>query len=93
MVEGPRRADGCRHGRLSFFSRGFGAVETRGIYESWMEPFFPRVRWKFPPLNGLYPPWAALCSSIPFSDYPTGLGFLTMHGGIDPIKLPRSMEV
>ena len=43
-----------------YCSRVFGAEEIRGIHESGMGPYLPRVRRKCPPLMGLYPPRTAL---------------------------------
>ena len=79
-----------------YCSRVFGAVEIRGIHESGMGPYLPRVRWKCPPLMGLYPPRTALWSSNQSAISQRGWGFLTIQGGVDPRKLgllPRLMEV
>ena len=43
--------------------RVFGALEIRGIRESGMGLYFPRMRRKCPPLMRLYPPRRALWSS------------------------------
>ena len=79
-----------------YCSRVFGAVEIRGIHESGMGPYLHRVRWKCPPLMGLYPPRTALWSSNPSAISQRNCGFLIVQGGVDPRKLgllPRSMEV
>ena len=54
---------GVDTGGHHYCSRVFGAVEIRGILESGMGPYLARVRWKGPPLMGLYPPRTALWSS------------------------------
>ena len=46
-----------------YCSRVFGVEEIRGIHESEMGPYPPRVRRKYPPLMDLYPPRTALWSS------------------------------
>ena len=46
---------GVDTGGHRYCSRLFGAVEIRGIHESGMGPYLPRVRRKCPPLMGLYP--------------------------------------
>ena len=77
-------------------SHVFGAVEVRGIHESGMGPYLPRVRRKCPPLMGLYPPTTALWSSNQSAIGQRDWGFLTVQGGVDPRKLgllPRLLKV
>ena len=69
-----------------YCSRVFGAVEIRGIHESGMGPWFPRVRRKGPPLMGLYPPRTALWSSNQSAISQTGLGFSHRAGWCRPEK-------
>ena len=74
----------------------FGAVEIRGIHESGMGPYLPRVRQKCRPLMDLYPPRTALWSSNQTAISQWDCGFLTVQGGVNPRKLgllPRLMEV
>ena len=59
-------------------SRVFGAVEIRGIHESGMGTYLPRVRRKCPPLMGLYPPRTALWSSNQSALNQRDWGFLTV---------------
>ena len=88
---------GVNTGGHCYCSRVFGAVEIRGIHESGMGPYLPRVRRKCPPLMGLYPPRTVLLrssnqSAISQRDW----GFLTVQGGVNPRNLgllPRLMEV
>ena len=54
---------GVDTGGHRYCSRVSGAVEIRGIHESGMGPYFPRVRRKCPPLMALSPPRTALWSS------------------------------
>ena len=84
---------GVDTGGHRYCSRVFGAVEIRGIHESAMGPYFPRVRRKCPPLMGLYPPRTALWSSNPISDSPTGLGFSPRAGWCRPEKAPFASPV
>ena len=87
---------GVDAGGHRYCSRVFGAVEIRGIHELGMGPYLPRVRRKFPPLMGLYPPRTALRSSNQLAISKRDWGFLTLQGGVDPRKvglLPRSMEI
>ena len=87
---------GSDKGGHRYCSRGFGAVEIRGIHESGMGPHLPRVRRKFPPLMGLYPPRTALWSSNQSAISQRYWSFLTAHGDVGPRKLgllPRLMEV
>ena len=87
---------GVDTGGHRYCSRVFGAVEIRGIHESGMGPYLPRVRRKCPPLMGLYPPRTALWSSNHSAITQRDWGFLTVQGGVDPRKLgllPRLMEV
>ena len=87
------RADTGGH---RYCSRGFGAAEIRGIHQSGMGPYLPRVRRNRPPLMGLYPPRTALGSSNQSAISQRDGGFLTVQGGVDPRKLrllPRLMEV
>ena len=87
---------GVDTGGHRYCSRVFGAVEIRGIHESGMGPYFPRVRRKCPPLMGLYPPRTALWSSNQSAISQRDWGFLTTQGDVDPRKLrllPRLMEV
>ena len=75
--------------------RVLGAVEIRGIHESGMGPYFPRVRRKCPPLMGLHPLRTALWSSNQSAISQRDWGFLTVQGGVDPRKLgllPGLME-
>ena len=51
---------GVDTGGHRYYSRVFGAVKIRGVHESGMGPYLPRVQRKFPPLMGLYPPRTAL---------------------------------
>ena len=79
-----------------YCSRVFGAVEIRGIHESGMGLYLPRVRRKCPPLMSLYSPRTALWSSNQSAISQRDCGFLTVQGGVDPRKLallPRLMEV
>ena len=79
-----------------YCSRVFGAVEIRGIHESGMGPYLPRVRRKWPPLMGLYPARTVLWSSNQPAISQRDWGFLTVQGGVDPRQLgllPRLMEV
>ena len=79
-----------------YCSRVFGGVEIRGIHESGMGPYFPRVRRKCLPLMGLYPPRTALWSSNQSAISQRDWDFLAVQGGVDPRKLrllPRLMEV
>ena len=78
---------GADTGGHRYCSRDFGAVEIRGIHESEMGPYFSRVRWKRPPLMGLYPPRTALWSSNQSAISLRDWGFLTVQGGVDPRKL------
>ena len=74
----------------------FEAVEIRGIHESGMGPYLPRVRRKCPPLMGLYPSRTALWSSNQSAISQRDWRFLTVQGGVDPRKLgvlPRLMEI
>ena len=74
----------------------FGAVEIRGIHESGMRPYLPRVRRKCPPLMGLYPPRTVLWSSNQSAISQRDWGFVTVQGGVDSRNhgfLPRLMEV
>ena len=87
---------GVDTGGHRYCSRVFGAVEIRGIHRSGMGPSFRRVRWKCPPLMGLYPPRTALWSSNQSAISQGDWGFLAVQGGVDPRKLrllPRLMEV
>ena len=87
---------GVDTGGHRYCSRVFGAVEIRKIHESGMGPYFPRVRWKYPPLMGLYPPRTALWSSNQLAISQRDWGFLTVQGSVDPRKLgllPRLTEV
>ena len=68
-------------------TRVVGPVEIRGIHESGMGPYLPRVRRKCPPLMGLYPSRTALWSSNQSSISQRDWGFLTVQGGVDPTKL------
>ena len=70
-----------------YCSRVFGAVGIRGIHESGIGPYFPRVRRKCPPLMGLYPPRTALWSSNQSVISQRDWDFLTVQGGVDPRKL------
>ena len=86
---------GVDTGGHRYCSRVSGAVEIRGIHESGMRPYLPRVRRKCPPLMGLYPPRTALWSSNQSAISQRDWGFLTAQGGVDPRKLgflPRLME-
>ena len=86
---------GVDTGGHHYCSRVFGAAEIRGIHESGMGPYFPRVRRKCPSLMGLYPPRTALWSSNQSAISQRDWGFLTVQGGVDPRKLrllPRLME-
>ena len=86
---------GVYTGGHRYCSRVFGAVEIRGIHESGMGPYLPRVRRKCPPLMGLYPPRTALWSSNQSAISQRDWGCLTVQGGVDPRKLrllPRLME-
>ena len=79
-----------------YYSRVFEAVEIRGIHESGMGPYLPRVGRKSPPLMGVYPPRTALWSSNQSAISQRDWGFLTVQGGVDPRKLgllPRLIEV
>ena len=87
---------GVDTGSHRYCSRGFGAVEIRGVHEAGMGPYLPCVRRKCLPLMGLYPPWTALRSSNQSAISQRDWGFLTVQGGVDPRKLallPRLMEV
>ena len=79
------------------FPRFFGAQEIRrGIFESGMRPYLPRVRRKYPPLMGLYRPRAALWSSNQSAITQQDWGSLTVRGGVDLRTLgflPRLVEV
>ena len=77
-------------------SRGFGTVGIPGVHESGMGAYLPRVRRKFPPLMGLYPPMTALWSSNQSAISQRDWGFLPVEDGVDPRKLgllPWWMEV
>ena len=79
-----------------YCSRVLEAVEIRGIHESAMGPYLPRVRRKCPLLMGLYPPITAMCSSNQSAISQRDWGFLTVQGGVDPRKLgllPRMVKV
>ena len=79
-----------------YCSRVFGAVEIRGMHESGMGSYFPRVRRKCPSLMGLYTPRTALWSSNRSAISQRDWGFLTVQVGVDPRKLrllPWLMEV
>ena len=78
---------GVDTGGHRYCSRVFGAVEIRGIQESGMGPYLPRVRRKCPPLTGPYPPKTALWSSNQSAISQRDRGFLTVQGGVDPRKL------
>ena len=87
---------GVDTGGHRYCSRVFGAIEIRGIHESGMEPYLPRVRRKCPPMMGLHPPRTALWSSNQSAISQRDWGFLTAQGGVDPRKLGlllRLMEV
>ena len=88
---------GVDPGDHRYRSRVFGAADIRGIYEPGMGPYLPRVRRKFPPLIGLYPPTrnTALLSSNQYAISQRDWGFLTMQGSVDPRKgfLPRLVEM
>ena len=87
---------GVDTGGHRYCPRGFGAVEIRGIHESGTGPYFPLVRWKRPPLMGLYRPKTALWSSNQSAISQWDWSSLTVQGGGDPTKLrllPRLMEV
>ena len=87
---------GVDTGGRRYCSRVFGAVEIRGIYESGMGPYLPRVRRKCPPLMGLYPPGTALWSSNQSAISQRDWSFLTVRGGVDPRTLgflPRLVKV
>ena len=87
---------GVDTGGHRYCSRIFGAVDIRGIHESGMGPYLPRVRRKCPPLMGLYPPRTVLWSSNQSATSQRDWGFLTVQGGADPRNLgllPRLMEV
>ena len=87
---------GVDTGGHRYCSRGFGAVQIRGIHESGMGPYLLRVRRKCPPLMDLYPPRTALWSSNQSAISQWDWGFLTVQGDVDPRKLdllPRLMEV
>ena len=86
---------GVDTGGHRYCSRVIGAVKIRGIYESGMGPYLPRVRRKGPPLMGLYPPRTALWSSNQSAISQRDWGFLAVWGGVDPRKvgfLPRLAE-
>ena len=87
---------GVDTGGHRYCSRVFGAVEIRGIHESGMGPYLPRVRRKCPPLMGHYPPRTELWSSNQSAISQRDWDFLTVQGGVGPRKLgllPRLMEV
>ena len=87
---------GVDTGGHHYCSRIFGAVEIRGVHESGMGPHLPRVRRKYAPLMGLYPPRTALWSSNQSAISQRDLGFLTVQGSVDPRNLrlpPRLMEI
>ena len=50
---------GVDPGDHRYCSHVFGAADIREIYEPGMGPYLPRVRRKYPPLMGLYPPRTA----------------------------------
>ena len=54
---------GVNTGGHRYCSCVFGAVEIRGIHESGMGPYLPRVRRKCPPLISLYPPRTGRCGA------------------------------
>ena len=76
-----------------YFSGDFGAVEIGEFMNPGWDPIFFCVRWKYPLLYGFYPLRTALQSSNQSPAIQRDWGFLTVQGGIDPIKiclLPRS---
>ena len=87
--------NGVGTGGNRYCSRVCGAVEIRGIHESEIGPYLPRVRWKCPPLMGVYPPRTALWSSNQSAISQRDCFFFTVQGGVDPRKLgllPRLID-
>ena len=61
------------------------------MHESGMEPYLARVRRKFPPSMGLYPPRTALWSSRQSGTSQRDKGFLVVGCGVNQIKLFSSL--
>ena len=78
---------GVDAGGHCYCSHVFRAVEIRGIHESGMGPYLPRVRRNLPHLMGLYPPRTALWSSNQSAVSQRDWVFFTVQGGVDPRKL------
>ena len=87
---------GVDTGGHRYCSRVCGALEVRGIYESGIGPYLPRVRRKCPPLMGLSPLRTALWSSNQSAISQRDWGLLTVRGGVGPRKfgfISRLVEV
>ena len=65
----------------------FRAVKIRGIHESGMGSYLPRVGRNCPPLTGLYSPRTVLWISNQSAGSQPDKGFFAVQGGVDPRKL------
>ena len=77
---------GVDAGGRRYCSRVSGGVEIRGIHESGMGPYLPRVRRKNPILMGLYPPRTELWSSNQPATSQRDWGFSHRAGWCRPEK-------